>query len=135
MKDTNLTQAAAHGAAGGAVTPTWDGPALFRGTRLTFDPGDKSNGSLYLCDPSNGQHAEMVEQAIRVLRAQALWSAQDAKQVRDDQRQAYEAQLVFVEAAEFTCGGAQLVLARCDHPKFPSSADRFSAWKKALGTS
>jgi hypothetical protein len=99
---------------------------------LTYDPGDKTNGSLYLCDPSGGTQAQAVEQGIVLLRRQSLWSATAPKQVRDDQRQAYADQLVFVEAMEVAVGGACLVIARCDHPKFPSSAERFAAWKKAL---
>ena len=110
----------------------WDGPAIFRTTALMFDGGDKANGSLYLCDPSNGQQSKAVGQAIDLLRAHSLWSMQDAKQVRDDQRQAYEDQLVFVEAAEVVVGGSQLVIARCNHPKFPSISARFDAWKTAL---
>lgn len=38
----------------------------------------------------------------------------------------------FVEAAEVTIDGEALLLARFDHPKFPSSAERFAAWRKEL---
>ena len=116
-----------------AALHTWDGPAIFRTTQLTFDPGDKANGSLYLCDPSGGKQAQTVDLAIAALRQGSLWSSQDPKQVRDDQRQAYEDQLEFVEAVAVTVGGAGLVLARCNHPKFPSSAERFAGWKRVLG--
>ncbi len=116
-----------------SASSSWDGPSIFRTTQLTFDPGDKANGSLYLCDPSGGKQSQAIERAITLLRDHALWSAQDPKQVRDDQRQAYEEQLVFVEAVEVVVEGARLVITRCNHPKFPSSAERFSGWKNALG--
>ncbi len=117
-------------------TTAWDGPTVIRNTTLTFDPGDKLNGSLYLCDPSGGlpTSAKALEQAITALRSVGLWSTDLPKQVRDDQKAAYEAQLQFVEAVEITFAGAPLVIARYDHPKFPSSADRFEAWKKVLNT-
>jgi hypothetical protein len=111
----------------------WDGPTVIRDTTLTFDPGDKFNGSLYLCDPSGASQSQALDQAIALLRGAGLWSSQLPKQVRDDQKAAYETQLQFVEAVDITVAGAQIVIARYDHPKFPSSADRFDAWKKALG--
>jgi len=110
---------------------SWDGPSIFRSTAITFDPGDKLNGSLYLCDPG-GVHGLVIAKVIAHLRGKSLWSEQDPKQVRDDQRQAYEEQLLFVEAVEFVADGVTLVAARCNHPKFPSSAERFADWKKAL---
>ena len=116
-----------------AASRNWDGTSIFRSTQITFDPGDKANGSLYLCDPSGGKQSQAIERAIAMLRERALWSAQDPKQVRDDQRQAYEEQLAFVEAVEVVVEGARLVITRCNHPKFPSSAERFSGWKSALG--
>ncbi len=111
---------------------TWDGPGIFRTTTLIYDSGDRANGSLYLCDPTGGKQTQAVTQAITLLQGRSLWSAQEAKQVRDDQRQAYEDQLEFIEAVEIAVAGARLVLARCDHPKFPSSAERFSDWKEAF---
>lgn len=109
----------------------WDAAGIFRTTALTFDPGDPGNGSLYLCDPT-GEAAAAVAGAIAVLRAAELWSQTEPKAVRDDQREAYESQLRFIEAAETTVNGVRLVLVRCDHPKFPSSGDRFEAWKQRL---
>ena len=116
-----------------SASRSWDGPTIFRTTQLIFDPGDKANGSLYLCDPSGGKQSQAIERAIAMLRQRALWSAQDPKQVRDDQRQAYEEQLLFVEAVDVVVEGVRLVITRCNHPKFPSSAERFSGWKNALG--
>lgn len=115
-------------------TRVWDGPSIFRSTAITFDPGDKLNGSLYLCDPTGGNHEQVVAKVIVHLRGNALWSGQDPKQVRDDQRQAYAEQLSFVEAVEFVADGVTLVAVRCNHPKFPSSAERFADWKKALAS-
>ncbi len=111
-----------------------DGAAIFRNTAITYDAGDKANGSLYLCDPTGGQQKQIVEKVIENLRGKSLWSSEESKQVRDDQRKAYEEQLSFIEAMEFAADGGTLVIARCNHPKFPSSAERFSAWKIALGS-
>lgn len=133
MSDELSDKPANHSTGQHSASGSWDGPSIFRATQLTFDPGDKANGSLYLCDPSGGRQSQAIERAIAMLRERALWSAQDPKQVRDDQRQAYEEQLVFVEALEVVVGGARIVITRCNHPKFPSSAERFSGWKNALG--
>lgn len=121
-----------HRDAAGNAARSWDGAAIFRSTAISFDPGDKLNGSLYLCDPTGGEHGQVVAKVIAHLRGKSFWSGQDPKQVRDDQRQAYEEQLLFVEAVEFVAGGVTLVAARCNHPKFPSSAERFADWKTAL---
>lgn len=133
LQDHETSPQSGNGPATGGRATKWDGAAVFRTTALAFDAGDKVNGSLYLCDPTNGLQRAAVEEAVSVLRARSIWSAQEVKQVRDDQRQAYEEQLVFVEAVEFPIGGARLVMVRCDHPKFPSSSERFAAWKIALG--
>lgn len=116
----------------GNAARSWDASTIFRSTAITFDPGDKLNGSLYLCDPTGGKQVQVIAKVIAHLRGKSLWSDQDPKQVRDDQRQAYEEQLLFVEAVEFVADGITLVAARCNHPKFPSSAERFADWKKAL---
>lgn len=108
----------------------YSGTALIRETTLTFDGGDKLNGSLYLSTPPGSDEAARA--AIEVLRAAGLWSADPAKQVKDEQREAYATQMQFVEAVEVRAGGKPVVLARYDHPKFPSSAERFAAWKSAF---
>ena len=61
--------------------------ALIDNYDLTFDPGDKRNGSLYLCTP-RGSGATPAEW-VRLLRGAGLWSEDPAKTVADDQRQAY----------------------------------------------
>ncbi len=123
---------------GGHAAPplsrSWDGPALIRQTALTFDPGDKLNGSLYVCDPAGGARAAQVEWAIGRLRAAGLWSDQPPRQVQTEQKAAYEAQLRFVEACEVAADGGELIIARFDHAKFPSSAPRFAEWQRELGT-
>jgi hypothetical protein len=107
----------------------WNGTVLINENTLTFDAGDPANGSLYLCSaPGTAPDA-----AVARLRGAGLWSSQPAKQVKDEQKPAYAAQMTFVEAAEATLADGRIVLARFDHPKFPSSAERFAAWKAALG--
>ena len=110
---------------------SWTAAAIIHGTTMTFDGGDKLNGSLYLC-ATGGDVSVATSDAIATLRAAGLWSADEPKSVRDDQKPAYEQQLQFVEAVEVAGRSGRLVLARFDHPKFPSSAERFAAWKSAL---
>lgn len=90
---------------------------------LAFDPGDKRNGSLYLGSPAAGGFD--VAAAIDALRGAGLWSAGASKTVADDQKQAYKDQLQFVEAVVYDAG---FLLARFDHPKFPSDAARWREW-------
>jgi hypothetical protein len=116
-----------------SLSRPWDGPTLIRQCALSFDPGDKLNGSLYVCDPAGGARAAQVDAAIAQLRAAGLWSEQPVKQVQAEQKPAYEAQMQFVEAWSVMADGGELVIARFNHPKFPSSAARFDAWKTALG--
>jgi hypothetical protein len=113
------------------MNPNDPGAVLIRDNELRFDGGDKLNGSLYLCRPSASSPAA-ADAGIERLRAAGLWSAQPAKKVEDAQKAAYIEQMIFVESQAITMGGESLILARYDHPKFPSSAERFGAWKKCL---
>lgn len=95
---------------------------------LTFDPGDKRNGSLYLGVARDGSSTLDVALTLGALRAAGLWSDSDAKTVPDEHRQAYKDQLTLVDSARF--GGPQgFIIARFDHPKFPSDAARWDAWR------
>ena len=94
---------------------------------LTFDPGDKLNGSLYLCTP-RGSDPARADEWVTLLRASALWSEAATKSVPDEQRQAYKDGLIFVVAIAYRAGADQVVLARFDHPKFPSDSKRWEAW-------
>lgn len=95
---------------------------------LSFDPADKLNGSLYVCVPRGSAAPEAV---ITHLRTAGLWST-ETRQVGDDQRQAYKDGLEFVAAIAFNSDPQPFVLARFDHPKFPSDAGRFDAWLDCL---
>ena len=69
-----------------------------------------------------------VAATLGALRAAGLWSDTEAKTVPDEHRQAYKDQLVLVDCARF--GGASgFIIARFDHPKFPSDAERWDAWR------
>jgi hypothetical protein len=94
---------------------------------LAFDPGDKANGSLYLCT-LRGSPSVRPDPWITSLRAAGLWSDSAPKSVPDEQRQAYKDGLVFVAAVAYAAPPEHLVLARFDHPKFPSDANRWNAW-------
>lgn len=99
---------------------------------LTFDPGDPENGSLYLCQRTAKADPETRDRLVAELRAAGLWSDAAPKQVADEHRAAYREQLEFVAATQYTVAGATIILARFDHPKFPSSAARFAAWNDAF---
>ena len=99
---------------------------------LTFDGGDKANGSLYLAT-ARGTH-ELDEQ-LDLLRQANLWSPYAAKHVSDDQRDAYKAGLIFVAAVAYALADGHFLATRFDHPKFPSDCDRWDAWLAILDSS
>ena len=95
--------------------------------QLAFDSGDKLNGSLYL-GTLRGTTANHAENWIVPLRAGGLWSDTPHKSVPDEQRQAYKEGLIFVAAIAYCAGAEHIVIARFDHPKFPSDTKRWEAW-------
>ena len=66
------------------------------------------------------------------LRAAGLWSDEAEKSVADEQRQAYRDGLQFVAATAYRDGAGHFLLARFDHPKFPSDGARWDAWLACL---
>jgi hypothetical protein len=94
---------------------------------LAFDPGDKRNGSLYLCTPRSATETA-AQSWIAALQAAGLWSDTPHKSVPDEQRQAYKDGLIFVAAIAYRVGLEHIVIARFDHPKFPSDSRRWEAW-------
>jgi hypothetical protein len=99
---------------------------------LYFDGGDAANGSLYLC-AAPGTPAAQVGNVIDYLRGEGLWSAAAPRQVTEAQKPVYAEQMKFVDSFAVARGDGALTAARFDHPKYPSSAERWSAWRKALG--
>lgn len=106
----------------------WTLEHLVDETLMSFDPGDKKNGSLYVCDVEKGVAGAALVQSLREA---GLWSAVEAKTVGDEQKAAYKGGLQFNEAREYAISGHRVVLLRCDHPKFPSDAERWAAWNQA----
>ncbi len=106
--------------------------AIVDGCDLSFDPGDQANGSLYACTPRGSGAPQAV---IAALREAGLWSADEVRQVADDQRQAYRDGLEFVAAAAFRGADGDVLLARFDHPRFPSDAARWEAWLETVARS
>jgi hypothetical protein len=96
--------------------------------RLSFDPGDPRNGSLYLGTPATIGTFD-VDSAIADLRAARLWSDATPRQIADEQKPAYKAQLQLLEAVAYDAG---FVVARFDHPRFPSDASRWREWLALL---
>jgi hypothetical protein len=109
-----------------AIPATLDAHSIVDHYDLRFDAADKLNGSLYLCTP-RGTPAPAA--ALAALRAAGLWSSEPEKCVPDEQRQAYKDGLQFVAAAAYRDGEGHILLARFDHPKFPSDGGRFAAWR------
>jgi len=99
---------------------------------LSFDSGDPKNGSLYL---GVLRGSATPGAAMAALRSAALWSDAAPKQVADDQREAYKSGLQFVAAVAYEGPGGELLLARFDHPKFPSDGERWAAWLKVFDAS
>src|SRR5262245_61395085 len=95
---------------------------------LTFDPGDKLNGSLYLAERRSAPSPLDRAALLAELRAAGLWSTQPEKQVPDAHRQAYKDQMTLVEVVTYRAERGEFLAARFDHPKFPSSAERWSEW-------
>lgn len=98
---------------------------------LRFDAGDPKNGSLYVCTPRG---APAPEAGLAVLRAAGLWSAEPEKTVADEQRGAYRDGLVFVAAQAYRSDAGDVLLARFDHPKYPSDPARWEAWLALFDT-
>lgn len=98
---------------------------------LYFDPADSRNGSLYLCVAPGTSNAE-IEAIIELLRRSALWSPQAYKSVPAEHKKNYAEQMQFVACAQFSLGSTQFLVARFNHPKFPSDAERWSAWLSLL---
>ena len=94
---------------------------------LAFDAGDKLNGSLYLCT-ARGAGGNLAQGWITALQGAGLWSDTPHKSVPDEQRQAYKDGLIFVAAIAYRAGLEHIVIARFDHPKFPSDTRRWEAW-------
>ena len=112
------------------VEVNWDLTTLVDRTVMTFDGADKKNGSLYICNP--GTSAGEVSVLVEVLRKAGLWSDQEPKQVADAHKAAYKEQLVLDEVIELSVNGQAIVLARCNHSKYPSDAERWAAWKRVF---
>lgn len=95
---------------------------------LTFDPADKRNGSLYIGEPLDVDSGLHLATVLAELRAHGLWSAEPEKQVPDAHRAAYREQLTLVAAQRYRNAGGEFLIARFDHPKFPSDAGRWDEW-------
>lgn len=99
---------------------------------VAFDAGDPGNGSLYLCVNATEADSTVFEPAIARLRDAGLWSQEDCSQIKDSQRAVYSEQLRFIATEPVQIDGCSMLLARFDHPKYPSSAERFNAWVTCL---
>lgn len=96
---------------------------------LTFDSGDKRNGSLYIGTPLTGPAPLDLQVLLAALREAGLWSEVEPKQVADNQRQAYKDQLQLVDAKRYQTAQGSFMISRFDHPKFPSDEGRWIEWE------
>lgn len=110
---------------------TFDNASIVDGYDLCFDPGDPLNGSLYVCTV-RGSGDALAGRLVAALRAAGLWSDEPVKTVPDEQRAAYRDGLEFVEARAYADADTHFLVARFDHPKFPSDAGRWAAWTACL---
>jgi hypothetical protein len=98
--------------------------------QLYFDADDKNNGSLYIGVPldHDGQ-TSAVEPIVKKMRERAIWSETSLKSVPDEHRSAYKEQLELLDVRSYVDqNNVALIVARFDHQKFPSNADRWSDW-------
>jgi hypothetical protein len=95
---------------------------------LTFDPADKRNGSLYIGEPLEEDSGLHLATVLSGLRAAGIWSAEPEKQVPDAHRAAYREQLALVDAVAYSGAAGTFLIARFDHPKFPSDEARWIEW-------
>ena len=110
------------------TTPTMTKEHIIERHVLTFDAADKRNGSLYIGEPLDGDSGLHLATVLSELRAAGIWSAEPEKQVPEAHRAAYREQLTLVEAVTFRNAAGEFLIARFDHPKFPSDAARWAEW-------
>ena len=103
---------------------------IIDGFDLTFDPGDTRNGSLYLCEKQGDSGHFVTSEVLNKMRQAGIWSDSEGKQVPDEHRSAYKDQLQLLEVVEYSSDAGHFLIARFDHPKFPSEAERFNDWKQ-----
>ena len=94
---------------------------------LWFDTGDMLNGSLYV----STWDSDILDRVISMFRKSGLWSDAPESQVLATQKEAYKAQLIFVAAIEYRVVEEKLLLVRFNHPKYPSSTERWRSWSNA----
>ena len=96
--------------------------------RLTFDGGDKLNGSLYIGDDPTQEPGINVALLVEQLRSANLWSHEQPKEVPDEHRQAYKDQLNLLEVITYRDADSRFLISRFDHAKYPSDANRWQQW-------
>jgi hypothetical protein len=90
---------------------------------LKFDSADPKNGNLYIaCNNS------LLDILIGDLRARSLWLEGGVSVVKEDQKDAYKAGLIFLDAMGYHSGNETLVMTRFDHPKYLSDSLRWVEW-------
>lgn len=103
--------------------------AVIDNHELSFDVADKRNGSLYVCEPRGLAGTIMTQDLLAALRKSELWSDDEPTSVPDEQRNAYKEQLTLVETAPYKQEEVGFLIARFDHPRYPSDGERWDAWK------
>ena len=94
---------------------------------LWFDTGDVLNGSLYV----SLWDSDTLNHVISMFRKSGLWSDTPESQVLSSQKAAYKAELTYVAAVKYRIVEANLLLVRFNHPKYPSSTERWLSWLNA----
>jgi hypothetical protein len=101
---------------------------------LTFDAGDKANGSLYIAEPlDQSSPSKSLSAIIEKMQSVGLWSSEAVKVVPDEHRSAYKEQLELLEYVTYRdAQNGVFMITRFEHPKFPSSDERWSQWQTFL---
>ena len=99
---------------------------------MSFDGGDKKNGSLYLAVDPTVQPGTNIDLVIGKLRDAGCWSAEPPKQVPDEHKAAYEEQLTLLEVVQFRDADSPFLATRFEHEKFPSDDERWQQWLVTL---
>ena len=102
--------------------------SIIDGHELSFDASDPRNGSLYLCEPLGKNGSILTSSLLDALRDAGIWSTDAPKSVPEDHRSTYKEQLVLVETAAYRQADTAFLIARFDHPKYPSDGERWDAW-------
>ncbi len=105
-----------------------DGSSIFDLYNVSFDPGDRTNGSLYICDPLDRPSGIVLDEVVTKMRDARIWSDHDASHVPEKYKEQYKRELVLKEVVTYKTQNGDFLVARYNHPKYPSHDSRWANW-------